>query len=304
MDNREYRRRQIVANLTPLDDIFMSALFNDDPEVTAAVLKIILDKPDLVVTDVKSQAFMDNLGYRSFRFDVKAVDHDGTVYDIEVQRGAKGATGERIRANTAILDSKFLGTGEKMENLPKSYVIFITETDVLKGSRPIYHIYRTIEEKEHERFVDGQDVIYVNCSFTGEYDEVNLRLMPLIHDFKCSKPEEMIIPEMARKAKHLKEDKKEVERMCETIHTYLQDELDKAVAEEVTKRVAEEVTKRVAEEVTKRVAEEVAKTKAAEAGFIHEKHLENAKKAISSGMLTVEEALELFDDISREELNG
>lgn len=296
MKDRIDHRRQIVANMTPLDDVFMSALFNDDPVVAAAVLKIILNKPDLVVTEVKSQAFMDNLGYRSSRFDVKAIDSDGTVYDIEVQRSPEGAIGERVRMNSAILDSRLLVPGDNIRSLPKSYIIFITETDVLKGDRPIYHIYRTIEEKGHERFIDGQDIIYVNCSFNGEFDVGDVRLKSLIHDFKCSFPEDMIIPEIARKAKHLKEDKKEVEIMCETIRTYFKDELEEEVSKEVSKRVSEAVADAV--------SETVAKTKADEARLIHIKHLTKAGKAVSSGMLTKEEALELFDDVSAEELKN
>ena len=39
-----------------MDDDFMSIAFNDDNELTAFVLRIILEKDDLIVTKVRTQA--------------------------------------------------------------------------------------------------------------------------------------------------------------------------------------------------------------------------------------------------------
>ena len=44
------------------------------------------------------------------------------------------------------MDTKFLQKGMKTEELPESFVIFITENDVLKGGYPVYHIDRIVAE--------------------------------------------------------------------------------------------------------------------------------------------------------------
>ena len=73
----------------------------------------------------------------------------------------------------------------EFEELPETYVIFITENDVLGGNRPIYHINRIIEETG-KAFDDGAHIIYVN----GEYqDDSPLGL--LMHDFSCKNPADM-----------------------------------------------------------------------------------------------------------------
>ena len=53
-DWAEYRK--IIAGLRLMDDDFMSIAFNNDNELTAFVLRIILEKDDLIVTKVRTQA--------------------------------------------------------------------------------------------------------------------------------------------------------------------------------------------------------------------------------------------------------
>ena len=53
-DWAEYRK--IIAGLRLIDDDFMSIAFNNDNELTAFVLRIILEKDDLIVTKVRTQA--------------------------------------------------------------------------------------------------------------------------------------------------------------------------------------------------------------------------------------------------------
>lgn len=74
----------IIANLTLMDDIFMSAVFGNSIACTQEVLRIIMDIPDLVVTKVQAQTTLHNLAHRSVRLDVMGVDSDGKIYDIEI----------------------------------------------------------------------------------------------------------------------------------------------------------------------------------------------------------------------------
>ena len=46
----------------------------------------------------------------------------------------KGAGAKRARRNSSLLDAHILKPGEDTEDIPDSYVIFITENDVMKGN--------------------------------------------------------------------------------------------------------------------------------------------------------------------------
>lgn len=60
--------------------------------------------------------------------------------------------------------------------LNETYIIFITENDIIKKGLPIYHIDRTIRETG-ELFGDASHIIYVNSQIK---DETAWKLM---HDF-------------------------------------------------------------------------------------------------------------------------
>ena len=74
-----------------MDDVFLTKCFEDDTESTQLVLRIILNKPDLVVLDVHTQVFVANLLTRSVKLDVVATDSEGRKINVEVQREDKGA---------------------------------------------------------------------------------------------------------------------------------------------------------------------------------------------------------------------
>ena len=82
-----------------MDDVFLTKCFEDDTESTQFVLRIILNKPDLVVLDVHTQVFVANLLNRSVKLDVVATDSEGRKINVEVQREDKGAGRRRARYN-------------------------------------------------------------------------------------------------------------------------------------------------------------------------------------------------------------
>ena len=61
------------------------------------------------------------------------------------------------------MDANALPEGADYEKLPESYVIFITETDVLGKGKPLYVIERTIKG-DGDFFDDGTHIVYVNSS--------------------------------------------------------------------------------------------------------------------------------------------
>ena len=98
--------------------------------------------------------------------------------------------------------------GMEFEELPETYVIFITEKDYFERKQPIYSIQRTVHDN-NSPFNDGSNILYVN----GEYRD-DSKFGKLMHDFNCSEAEDMLLPEMAERTNYLKTNEVEVENMC------------------------------------------------------------------------------------------
>ena len=150
-----------IKNFRLIDDVFMTKCFEGNLECTELVLRIVMERPDLVVRSVKVQSPYKNLQGRSLTLDIDATDNKGHRFDIEVQRADSGASPRRARYHASVMDANTLQAQENFESLPELYVIFITEHDVLGGGLPLYHIDRCIREMKTP-FDDGEHFLFVN----------------------------------------------------------------------------------------------------------------------------------------------
>ena len=191
------------------DDDFMNTCFDGDIAAVELILRIILDKPDLKVSRVETQKLIKSLSGRDIWLDINATS-DGVEYNVEIQRADKGAEPERARVHSSMIDSHALAPGSDFDELPDCYVIFITENDVLGGSLPIYHVDRTIAEMNHKSFGDREHIIYVN----GADRNVNTELGRLMHDFSCTKADDMNYKELSDNVRYFKENEEGVKTMC------------------------------------------------------------------------------------------
>ena len=203
---------QRLRGLRLLDDDFMKMVFDDNKEATELLLNVFFDRNDMEVLSVVSQREIKNPNGRSVRLDIYAVDSTGRHYDIEVQRQDKGAGERRARFNSSMLDSKLLNAGQNPDELPDSYVIFITENDVRKQNRPIYRFSR-MDQETKELFNDGSHIIYVN----GAYKNDETRIGQLMHDFRCVEAEDMHNKVLADKVRYFKETEGGREVMCKVM---------------------------------------------------------------------------------------
>lgn len=216
---KQNKHLEFIKQLRLIDDIFMEKVFGEDIACTQLLIRIILGKKDLKVTKINKQLPLSNLHGRSVRLDVFAVDTNNILYNIEVQRGDSGAVPKRARYNSSMLDANITKPGDDYGALKETYVIFITENDVLKGGLPIYHVERMVLETR-ELFKDKAHIIYVNSSIQN-----NTALGRLMHDFYCTDARQMYYPTLAQRVKYLKEDYKGVRTMCEAVREFFKDEL-------------------------------------------------------------------------------
>ena len=94
----------------------MSKCF-EDYACVELVLRIILEKEDIKVEDVKTQYKMKNFQGRSIIMDIYATDSFGKKYNIEIQRSDRGARARRARYHSSLMDADVAEPGEKLENL-------------------------------------------------------------------------------------------------------------------------------------------------------------------------------------------
>ena len=206
--NPEDLRRLQALRL--IDDDFMTICFDGYIEGAELLLKIILDRDDLKVSEVKAQKVLKNIQGRDLRLDIYATDKAGKKYDIEIQRADKGAHKKRARYHSSLVDSDMLKAGEEFTDLRENYVIFITENDVLGMNKPIYHIERIIEEG-NVHFDDGEHIIYVNGSIKAK----DTALGKLMSDLYCTNADDMNYEELSRKVRNYKETEEGVDTMCD-----------------------------------------------------------------------------------------
>lgn len=234
LERKRLEDLQRIQSLRLLDDDFMNKVF-EDKACAEFLLQIILERTDLTVQKVHSQHNLKNLQGRSVRLDILATDEAGRVYNIEVQRSDKGAGAKRARYNSSLIDANITEPGDNYENLNETYVIFITEHDVLKAGQPIYHIDRMIQET-NALFGDGSHILYVNAQIKD-----NSALGQLMHDFACTKAEEMHYPILAKRVRYFKEEQEGVATMSRIF-----EEIKREAAQEAARKTAREKSIQVA----------------------------------------------------------
>ena len=178
----------VVKNLRLMDDTFMSKCLENAPK---------------------------SLQGRGVRFDVFARDSKGREYDIEIQRAKDGAEPKRARYNSALMDANALKSGEDFDKLRDTYVIFITENDMMGGGKDVYHVNRMIEELGCRAFGDGTHIIYVNGATRSATD-----VGRLIHDLLCRDAADMYFDVLRKRVNEFKKSEEGRLTMCEAVEEF------------------------------------------------------------------------------------
>ncbi len=208
IEQKHQENLQRLKNFRLLDDDFLTKCFEGDTAGIELVLQIVMERPDLKVLDVRTQVFVENLLNRSVRLDILATDSTGAKLNVEVQRSDKGAGRKRARYNASMMDANLLKKGEGFEQLPETWVIFITENDVIGKGLPLYPVERCFLGTG-EKFEDGSHILFVNGAYRGDTP-----IGRLMHDFSCTDPADMYYRTLAERVKFFKESKEGIEIMC------------------------------------------------------------------------------------------
>lgn len=230
-DMRERQHQEDLQRLRgfrPIDDTFMRGMFKDNLQLAQFVLRIITNKPDLTLTEFRTQADMVRVtGARSICLDVYGTDSSGKKYDLEIQRADHGADPHRARYHSSVLDIENLDKGQDFTELPDTYIIFMIEKDFFGERAPVYHI-QNMNLTTGEVFGDGTHILYVNGEYRGN-DEIG----KLMHDFNCTKADDMNYELMADKTRYLKENPEGVKYMCKVMEDLRNETRDNTLLETI-----------------------------------------------------------------------
>ena len=109
--------------------------------------------------------------------------------------------------------SALLDAGQRVKRmnyrrLRETWVIFITDRDVLRLGQPLYRIERQIQGTEH-LFGDGAHIVFVN----GALKDPGTALGRLMHDLSCADPAQMHYVLLAETVRYPKSSDEGVRKM-------------------------------------------------------------------------------------------
>ena len=125
-----------------------------------------------------------------------------------------------------MIDSDALRKGTECNELPESYVIFITERDALGEGKALYDIERTVKGSG-KSFGDGTHILFISADLADRDTDLG-RLM---EDLRCPDPERMHYRELRDRVGHFKNDKEGRIEMSGEFERILNREIEKAVKE-------------------------------------------------------------------------
>lgn len=210
--------KPLVEKLRLIDDTFFEKVM-EDRETCEEVIRVIMEDPKLQVKEVYLQEPVHNLQGRSVRLDVLCEKSDGNYINVEVQRANNDNHFKRVRYNASCITANITEPGEKFKNVRDVCVIYISEFDMFKRGKTIYHVRQIVQETENEKnpvYVDdGFSSIYVN---TAEND--NTEIAELMHCFLQTKVKDLKFPKLSNRVTQLKESEEGVMEVCVAVERY------------------------------------------------------------------------------------
>ncbi len=194
---------EVVQQLRLIDDIFFEKVM-EDRETCEEVIRIIMESPELSIKEVHPQEPVHNLQGRSVRLDVLCERTDGSYINVEVQRADNDNHFKRVRYNASCITANVTEPGEKFKNVRDVCIIYISEFDVFKKGKTIYHTRQVVQETEKDEnpiyVEDGFSSIYVNTEIKD-----NTEIAELMSCFLQTKVKNPKFPKLSSRVAQFKE---------------------------------------------------------------------------------------------------
>ena len=234
-------KKEQVKNFRPIDDTFFEVLA-DDIGVCQEMLRIILEDEKLVVKDVIVQSSERNLYGRSVRLDALCILGNGKKCNVEVQRSNKDHHLKRVRFNASVITVRDSQTDDKFEETIDLIVVYISEFDIFKRGRVIYHVDSVIRETQ-EKVDDGLERVFVNTAVKD-----GTTISEYMDCFLQKEIDNAKFPKLTNRVHYLKHEEGGVNAVCEIMRKYSEEVAEKAYqqGEEAGKEIGKEIGQRQA----------------------------------------------------------
>lgn len=234
--------QKTVDELRPIDDTFIRKLA-EDREVCEELLQIVTGNPKLRVVNNTIQKNIHNIDTRSVTVDLLCTDEENDYFSVEVQK-ADDDHQKRVRYNGACVQILSLEKGMKFGELPDVYMVYITEKDIFKRGRTIYHFDRVIRETQ-EVMDNGYYEIYVNAEV---YDGTELaEYMEIFSSMGIH--EDTRFPKICSAVKYYKQGKGR-ETMCAAVEEYAREYAEEKALETARRLLERHVDEDIIVEAT------------------------------------------------------
>lgn len=205
--------QESVSALNVIDDSLFQKMA-EDLDFCEEMISTILGQK-VKVRKVIPQNSIKNLQGRSVVLDALCELNDGRECNVEVQKANDDNHVKRVRYNTSSITVNITEPGVKFEKVPDVIGIFISEFDMFKHNKTIYHIDRTIRETG-EINDNGLYEIYVNTKVDDGSDTAELMRIfkeQDVYDFKK-------FPKTSKRKQHFLKDEGGKREMCEVVENY------------------------------------------------------------------------------------
>lgn len=214
-----------VRQLNVIDDVMFQKMAEDKNFCSELISTILQNHVEVVETTPQNS--IKNLQGRSVVLDALCLMENDKLVNVEVQKANDDNHLKRVRYNSACITANITEPGEKFENVPDIYSIFITKFDMFKGNRTVYHVKHMICETG-EKVENGQNEIYINTKINDGSDIAELmRIFTEKDTYNFSK-----FPKCSKRKEQFKMTEEGEASMCEIVEEYA----NKKVEE--TKRVS------------------------------------------------------------------
>ena len=230
--------QETAKELRVIDDAFFK-LVAEKEDVCQEILRTLLDMPNLVVVNVTAQSLVQSF-HREIYLDALCKLEDGTLCNIEMQKGESEDDIRRTRFHAAAITSKFTPKGTDFSNLPKVTILYITEYDSLNNNRAVTHVTRCAETDNGFMPVnDGEDIVFANtCVDDGSNKAELLQLLLRRDSFYDEK-----FPAISNAVKYFKKTEGGNNQMAMTYKELMKVIKDDGIAEGFSEGIAEGIAK-------------------------------------------------------------
>ena len=207
--------KERAKKLRAIDDVLFR-LIASRVDVCQEIIQTMLGDNTIKVIRVTPQMTMISL-FREVILDVLCEMPDGTLINIEVQKGDQNDDVRRVRYHASVITVNNTPKGTEFADIPKVRVIYITEYDALNSNQTITQVTRC--KKVGDEYIpvdDGEEILFANTVVKDDTDKSKLLQLFLSQ----SSVDDEKFPAFCEALKFYKDTEKGREIVCKIVEDY------------------------------------------------------------------------------------